>query len=116
MAHYEYGGYSKLNAKESFLVGNSSAFVYGKMAYKRMTYDLNVSDRYSSRDHYGSFGSQKFHFPDGDVLRSTTIDDSRYESNNMTASFRAKYMTRKAMISSQQNLVSAMVGGLLFQT
>lgn len=109
MAHYEYGGYSKLNAKESFLVGNSSAFVYGKMAYKRMTYDLNVSDRYSSRDHYGSFGSQKFHFSDGDVVRSTTLDDSRYESNNMTASFRAKYMTRKAMISNTVSLLASNV-------
>ena len=44
---YEIGGYAKFTGKENIMVCSGSGLAYGKMAYKRMTYDLVVSDRVS---------------------------------------------------------------------
>lgn len=109
MAHYEYGGYAKLGARERFISGNSSASTYAKMAYKSMTYDLNATDSYSSRRHYGTFGSELFRFPEGDVTRDTEIDRCRYESNTAGVAFRAKYMNSSSVVSNTVSLSASNV-------
>lgn len=48
------------------MVGSGSGLAYGKMAYRRMTYDLVVSDKYTDRHNQGSDRMQIFRFPEAD--------------------------------------------------
>ncbi|MCM1355044.1 MAG: outer membrane beta-barrel family protein [Staphylococcus sp.] len=104
MRHYTYGGYARLNANEALVVGTTSAFAYSKIAYKRMTYDVNIRDSYTDSHHLGSVGTETFRFPDADVMRTTTLDDSHYSSNIGGLSFRAKYATKKMTLSNTLSL------------
>ncbi|MDO5396253.1 MAG: hypothetical protein Q4F07_09875 [Bacteroidales bacterium] len=100
----EFGGYSKLTGRGNIMAGSGSGTAYGKMAYKSMTYDFIVSDKYTDRHHQGSDRTQVFRFPDADgtlksVKRENIIGNSRLQQNNLGASFRAIYQTEKVSIS-----------------
>lgn len=97
---YEYGGYTKFSLYEKFLLGLSDkASVYSKFSYKKLTYDMYVgSDNINSR-HQGTSIVGIFHLPqsDGstsDIVRSQTLQDSRYSSNTVPISFRVSYSKR----------------------
>ncbi len=104
LRHYEYGGYAKLSGTGNIMAGSGSGLAYTKVAYKRMTYDISVNDKYTDRHHTGTEQTQVFRFPKADggfdeVTRSNILDDSRFQQNQFGASFRAKYTSRKAVIS-----------------
>lgn len=40
MQKYEWGGYTKINADKSFGVNRTEAYLYSKMTYKAMTFDI----------------------------------------------------------------------------
>lgn len=104
LRHYDYGGYAKLSGTGNIMAGSGSGLAYTKVAYKRMTYDISVNDKYTDRHHTGTKQTQVFRFPKADggfdeVTRSNILDDSRFQQNQFGASFRAKYTSRKAVIS-----------------
>lgn len=104
LRHYDYGGYAKLSGTGNIMAGSGSGLAYTKVAYKRMTYDISVNDKYTDRHHTGTEQTQVFRFPKADggfdeVTRSNILDDSRFQQNQFGASFRAKYTSRKAVIS-----------------
>ena len=104
LRHYDYGGYAKLSGTGNVLAGSGSGLAYAKMAYKRMTYDLSVSDKYTDRHNTGDEQIQVFRFPDADggvneITRSNLLDYSRFRQNRVGASFRAKYTTEKVVLS-----------------
>ena len=104
LRHYDYGGYAKLSGTGNIMAGSGSWLAYTKVAYKRMTYDISVNDKYTDRHHTGTEQTQVFRFPKADggfdeVTRSNILDDSRFQQNQFGASFRAKYTSRKAVIS-----------------
>ncbi|MDE6795133.1 MAG: hypothetical protein K2J63_07485 [Muribaculaceae bacterium] len=63
---YEIGSYAKFTGKRNIMVGSGSGLAYSKMAYKRMTYDLVVSDKYTDRHNQGSDRKQVFRLPEAD--------------------------------------------------
>ena len=104
LRHYDYGGYAKLSGTGNIMAGSGSGFAYTKVAYKRMTYDISVNDKYTYRHHTGTEQTQVFRFPKADgsideITRSNILDDSRFQQNQFGASFRAKYTSQKAVIS-----------------
>lgn len=104
LRHYDYGGYAKLSGTGNVLAGSGSGLSYAKMAYKRMTYDISVNDKYTDRHNTGDEQIQIFRFPgaNGDVneiTRSNLLDYSRFQQNQIGASFRAKYTTEKVILS-----------------
>lgn len=104
LRHYDYGGYAKLSGTGNIMAGSGSGLAYTKVAYKHMTYDISVNDKYTDRHHTGTEQTQVFRFPKADggfdeVTRSNILDDSRFQQNQFGASFRAKYTSRKAVIS-----------------
>lgn len=104
LRHYDYGGYAKLSGTGNVLAGSGSGLAYAKMAYKRMTYDISVNDKYTDRHNTGDEQIQIFRFPgaNGDVneiTRSNLLDYSRFQQNQIGASFRAKYTTEKVILS-----------------
>lgn len=104
LRHYDYGGYAKLSGTGNIMAGSGSGLAYTKVAYKRMTYDISVNDKYTDRHHTGIEQTQVFRFPKADgsideITRSNILDDSRFQQNQFGASFRAKYTSQKAVIS-----------------
>ncbi len=106
---YEFGGYSKLTGRGNIMAGSGSGLAYGKIAYKRMTYDMIVSDKYTDRHNQGTDRKQVFRFPDADgtlkeITRKNVMDYSRLQRNNLGLSFRAVYGTEKMSISNTISL------------
>lgn len=104
LRHYEYGGYAKLSGTGNILAGSGSGLAYSKIAYKRMTYDISVNDKYTDRHHTGTEQKQVYRFPmtDGstsEITRYNLLDNSRYQQNQFGASFRAKYSSEKMVLS-----------------
>lgn len=104
LRHYDYGGYAKLSGTGNIMAGSGSGLAYSKVAYKRMTYDISVNNKYTDRHHTGTEQTQVFRFPKADgsideITRSNILDDSRFQQNQFGASFRAKYTSQKAVIS-----------------
>ncbi|WP_302129271.1 hypothetical protein [uncultured Duncaniella sp.] len=104
LRHYDYGGYAKVSGTENVLAGSGSGLAYAKMAYKRMTYDISVNDKYTDRHNTGDEQIQVFRFPDAngsidEITRSNLLDYSRFQQNQIGASFRAKYTTEKVILS-----------------
>ena len=109
--HYDYGGYLKISGTGNIMSGSGNGQAYVKTSYKKMTYDLNFSDKYTSIGHTGTTQEQVFRFPDksgviSEVTRKTTLDDSRYKQNYIWGSFRARYDSEKTTISNTLNLIS----------
>lgn len=109
LRRYEIGGYAKFTGKGNILAGSGSGLAYGKMAYKRMTYDLIVSDKYTDRHNQGSDRKQVFRFPEADgslkeIVRENVMDYSRLTQNNLGVSLRAVYGTDNVSISNTFSL------------
>ena len=109
LKRYEFGGYAKFTGRGNIMVGSGSGIAYGKMSYKRMTYDLIVSDKYTDRHHQGTDRKQIFRFPGADgsineIIRENIINNSRLQQNNLGISFRAVYQTDKMSVSNTLSL------------
>lgn len=109
LKRYEFGGYAKFTGRGNIMVGSGSGIAYGKMAYKRMTYDFIVSDKYTDSHHQGTERKQifRFHGADGsmnEIIRENIINNSRLQQNNLGISFRAVYQTDKVSVSNTFSL------------
>lgn len=109
LKRYEFGGYAKFTGRGNIMVGSGSGIAYGKMAYKRMTYDLIVSDKYTDCHNHGTDRKQIFRFPGADgsmneIIRENIINNSRLQQNNLGISFRAVYQADKVSVSNTFSL------------
>lgn len=105
MQQYEYGGYTKLSAREGMLAYNSGDYsVYSKMTYRRMTYDVYAGGNFfdSKFGHSGSDSWSTFRLFDGDrpyTVRRFEWLRGENKSDNIGASVRARYNTDRMQIS-----------------
>lgn len=105
MQKYEWGGYTKINAKQSILVKISNASVFSKFSYKKMTFDAYASEYYFTDRHIGTRNTEIFNLPDFNSQGPQTIErtsetlSSRHRRNNNSFSFRALYNTGKLYVS-----------------
>lgn len=105
MQKYEWGGYTKINADKSFGVNRTEAYLYSKMTYKAMTFDIYAREYYMTNRHNGIFTTERFRFTDlfgngpMSVERTTVTDASKFRNNINDVSFRALYNTGKTQLS-----------------
>lgn len=105
MQQYEWGGYTKVTGQKVFYKNINYGSIFSKFKYRRITYDLFVSENYSTNRHNGSELRETFNFDDlygngpQTVERLTTTDGSRYRSNSNHFSLRANYETAKFQMS-----------------
>ncbi len=94
---YVYGGYTKLSLGEKFLIGlSSTASVYSKFTYKKMTYDIFVGSRNSNTHHIANQNESQYLLSNTEttpswISRIQTPENSRYAQNVLPLSFRAAY-------------------------
>ncbi len=101
----EYGGYAKFRGNGNLMTGSANGLAYTKFSYRKMTYDLSVSDSNFDSHHGGSQGTQRFTLANGEqVERTTTQTNLHTQSNRLTAALRAKYEDDHKTISNRLTL------------
>lgn len=101
---YRYGGYTKLSAKERFLVRSGEASAYSKFAYKEMEYDLMVSGDYDCNPHIGSASDETYRLESGTIRRESGTETGRKRQRGLYAALRASWNRNNDF--SFRNLVS----------
>lgn len=105
MQKYEWGGYTKINADKSLGVNRTEAYLYSKMTYKAMTFDIYAREYYMTNRHNGISTTETFRFIDlfgngpMNVERTTATDASRFRNNINDVSFVALYNKDKVQLS-----------------
>jgi hypothetical protein len=108
MQKYEYGGYVKL-----YGWGNTSnagqASVYGKLQYKRMTFDIAGGAFYLNEKHAGSDIYETFRLPQADgslktFERNSIQESAKLRNNTYWPTFKALYSSDRITI---QNVIGA---------
>lgn len=88
---YTYGGYTKLNAKERFMVSSGEASVYSKFAYKAMEYDVMLSCDYDYNPHIGSVSDETYRLESGTVNRESGTETGRKHQRGLYSALRATW-------------------------
>lgn len=108
MQKYEYGGYIKGYGWEN--TGNAGQIsLYGKLQYKRMTFDIAGGAFYINENHTGTDSYETFRLPqpDGSLKffeRSSIQESARWHDRTYWPTFKALYSSDKITI---QNVVGA---------
>lgn len=101
---YAYGGYTKLNAKERFMVNSGEASLYSRFSYRSMEYDLMLSGDYDYNGHIGSESDESYRFTAGTVRRLEDTESGRHHERGLFAGLRASWNRGTGL--SFRNLVS----------
>ena len=101
---YLYGGYTKLSAKERFMIRSGEASMYSKFAYKKMEYDVMVSGDYDYNSHIGSVSDETYRLESGTVRRESATKSGRKHQRGLYSALRASW--NKSDNLSFRNLVS----------
>lgn len=108
MQKYEYGGYVKAYGWEN--TGNAGQIsVYGKLQYKRMTYDIAAGAFYINQNHTGADCYETYRLPQPDGAekifeRNSIQESSKKHSRMYWPTFKALYSSDKITI---QNVIGA---------
>lgn len=123
---YEYGGYTKISVAENFLIGlSSTANIYSKFSYKKMTYDLYVGAGNTKSSHVFSNTESTYTLKDAEgnsfsLVRKENTENSQFKQNFYPVTLRASFNTEKIQIrntlgySHSGNPLNFQSGNLLF--
>lgn len=107
MQKYEYGGYVKgYGLENSNNAGQIS--LYGKLKYKRMTFDIAAGAFYTNQNHTGSDTYETFRLPQPDGTVNIFERNSIHDKGKMRT--RTYWPTFKAMYSSDKVTVQNIIG------
>lgn len=115
LVKYEYGGYTRLDGNERFILNSGKYSVYSKMSYKDMTYEVGVGDTYTNNKHTYTNSYSSFKFQDETVEYSSINDRSKNKSNDINGFLKAAYQTKKTMIDNTVGVRSNRVPGNLLE-
>ncbi|MDE6278494.1 MAG: outer membrane beta-barrel family protein [Paramuribaculum sp.] len=101
---YTYGGYTKLNGKERFMIRNGETSVYSKFAYRKMEYDVIVSGDYDYNSHIGSVSNETYRLESVTVRRESSTETGRKHQRALYLALRATW--NKSENFTFRNLVS----------
>ncbi len=101
---YAYGGYTKLNCKERFMIRSGEASVYSRFAYREMEYDIMVSGNYDYNSHIGAVTEESYKFAHGTIKRESNTESGKNREKGLFAGLRASW--NKGQDFSFRNLIS----------
>lgn len=100
----QFGGYTKLSAKERLYVNSGEASLYSKFSYKAMEYDVMAVGEYDNNSHTGNQSTESYKFTDGTVKRISKALGGKRRERNIFAGIRAAW--NKSERFSFRNLLS----------
>lgn len=103
MVKYEYGGYLKGYTDHNILYNSGQLNGYGKLQYKKMTYDISLGGYHRDDRHAGTVSDETFRIPDasGDITtfhRYSGVEGSDIKNRLYWSTFRATYATEKMTV------------------
>ena len=103
MTKYEYGGYIKGYTDHNIFYNSGQLNGYGKLQYKKMTYDVSLGGYHRDDDHAGTVSEETFRLPDpeGEIStfkRHSGVEGSDVKGRLYWSTFRATYATEKMII------------------
>lgn len=103
MTKYEYGGYLKGYTDHNIFYNSGQLNGYGKLQYKKMTYDISLGGYHRDDDHAGTATEETFRLPNADGSLSTFKRFSNVEGSDVKgrlywSTFRATYATEKMTV------------------
>lgn len=101
---YTYGGYTKLNGQERFMVRSGDASLYSKFACKNTEYDLMVSGDYDYNSHIGSVTDETYRLETASIRRTSVTKTGRKHQRGLYSALRASWSKDESF--SFRNLVS----------
>lgn len=101
---YTHGGYTKLSAKQRFMIHSGEGAVYSKFVCRQMEYDLMLSGDYDYNSNICSLSDETYRLPSAIVKRKSATPDSHYRQRGIYAAMRASWNKNKNF--SFRNLVS----------
>lgn len=88
---YEYGGYTKLSAKERFGIRSGEASAYSKLDYGKMEYDLIVNCEYDNNSHVGQNSFEIYKLDNVAVAREQHTSSAKHKQNVFYTGLRASW-------------------------
>jgi len=88
---YMYGGYTKLSAKERFLISSGEAALYSKFAHRSMEYDVMLSGDYDYNRHIGTSGTETYRLPSATVVRESAAEAGKHRERSLFCGVRASW-------------------------
>lgn len=88
---YSYGGYTKLSAKERFMIHSGEVSAYSKFACGKMEFDHIVSGDYDYNSHVGSISDETFRLESGTVRRKSGTETGRKHQRGLYTALRASW-------------------------
>lgn len=88
---YSYGGYTKLSAKERFMIHSGEVSAYSKFACGKMEFDHIVSGDYDYNSHVGSISDETFRLESGSVRRKSGTETGRKHQRGLYTALRASW-------------------------
>lgn len=111
MQQYLYGGYTKLTAEKQLEVNRTAGFVYSKLSYKKMIYDIYAGTTYMTTRHNGTKLEEEYRLSDmfnedqKEISRISSTENSRLRDNSSDFVFRTLYNNTKVQLSNKVTLV-----------
>lgn len=88
---HSYGGYTKINGKEQFMIHRGEASFYSKFAYRKMEYDLMASGDYDNNSHIGSSSNETYCLKPETIHRESGTETGRYRQRSLISALRASW-------------------------
>lgn len=101
MVKYEYGGYTKVYAKEGSILEHGDYSLSSKFAYKKMTYDIYTGYSYFKTDKDYANSEERYNFSYGEVTQTQENIDAYARKDGDYVTARAKYVSDNTVISNQ---------------
>ncbi len=101
MKKYQYGGYTKLDAAQTFIYNTGNYNIYSKFSHGHMTYDVSAGDKYESTKHSGYKSEDTYRFDNTEVKAESHTEGADIFSNIPYVTGRVIYSGSKAFISNK---------------
>lgn len=105
---YEYGGYVKPLAEQSFFYNTGNYMLYSKLQRKKLTYDVSLGGKYSIDNGYAISSKDNYYFQnnmnENYLIKRDENGNGRNKNQSAYATFRTKYSTDNILISNEIGL------------
>ena len=111
LVKYEYGGYTRVEGNQRFILNQGRYGVYSRMAYKDMIYEAGIHDTYKNNSHGYTNHYSIYNFQDKSVDYNSIVDRSKNKNNLLSGVFKAAYRTKRIMVDNTVSITSDRIPG-----
>lgn len=105
MVKYEYGGFTKFDAEQRFIMNRGRYNAYSKMKYKKMTYDAAVSANYLNTHNQYTNDVEQYQFGDEIISYAKETQRARTANHDITSFFKALFQNENTTVDNTVGII-----------